>query len=454
MLIVVPDTNLFLQCKAIDELSWIDLFPSVDEIAIIIPRVVISELDRLKNDGNLRRAKRSRASVSRFAEMLEKMDQPFVIRKSNPKVSMRFAPRTRLLPEQFPDLDLSRPDDRFVAEAQNLAIKHVEVVIVTGDIGLELMAREMNLRVQRLPDNWRLPPEPDPTERELLRLKQAAQKEPNLKVSFLNQSGTKVSEIFEHSLLRPTPLDSATRSRVISEIKANNPLSSIVSQLSNPMTPLRTINLLGVSTDQTERYADKYRRWCGELDKWVDELPQLIHLRSRAFGLKIHIHNSGSGPADELRLDLQLSLGFSFAKRNILDFKVSPPPPPEAPRSAFDYVRPQIIMPTLARQLARFREERDPFEFYYRVAPEEGVCSPTISLTCDSLHHESSATVLTAITVDENVNSGAMSLSLSARNIKAPLSVKLPLRIVEREIEVEEKDEYLMLLLNTGALEA
>jgi rRNA-processing protein FCF1 len=454
MLIVVPDTNLFLQCRPIDELTWLELFPGFEEISIVIPRAVISELDRLKNDGNTRRAKRSRASIARFGQILDAVGQTVVVKQRLPHLIMKFAPRVRLIPEQFPDLDLGDADDRLIAEAQTLALEHSDVVIMTGDVGLELSARQMGLRVQRLPDNWRLPPESDPTERELLRLKQAAQKDPNLEVSFFDQFGTKASGMFEHSLLRPTPFDSSTRSRIIKEIKANNPLSPIVSQLSSPKTPLRTLNLLGVTSDHAERYADKYRSWVDELSKWVDELPEFIHLRSRAFGLKLHIQNSGSGPAEELRLDLQLSSGFSFAKRNILDFKITPPRPPEVPSSPFDFAGSLSAIPRLDRQLAKLHEKRDPFEFHYRIAPEEGSCTPAISLTCDSLHPGCSTAALVAITVEENVSSGAISLSLSARNLKAPLSIKLPLRIVEREIEAVGKDEYLMSLLDTEVLEA
>ena len=135
MLYVIPDTNIFLQCKALEELDWAATFPGIDTIFLTVPRVVVGEIDRLKNDGNARRAKRSRAAATRFREILRSESQQLTVRAENPRVILCFAPRARLLPENYPDLDFAINDDRLVGEALELSKKEA-VTILTNDVGV------------------------------------------------------------------------------------------------------------------------------------------------------------------------------------------------------------------------------------------------------------------------------------------------------------------------------
>jgi hypothetical protein len=152
---------MFLQCKALEELDWATSFPEA------------SELDRLKNDGNVRRAKRSRAGACRFLEMLRSDAQQSGIREIGPRIFMRFAPRSRLLQENFLNLDLTINVNRLVAEALQLS-RDEPVVILTEDIGVELTSKETGLNVRSLPEDWLLPPETDASKKELNRLKDAS----------------------------------------------------------------------------------------------------------------------------------------------------------------------------------------------------------------------------------------------------------------------------------------
>jgi rRNA-processing protein FCF1 len=75
MLFLFLDTNVFIQCLSLEELPWNDLFPEKSEIQLVVPRVVIAELDRLKNDVSARRSKRARYAASKFREMLQTQDK-------------------------------------------------------------------------------------------------------------------------------------------------------------------------------------------------------------------------------------------------------------------------------------------------------------------------------------------------------------------------------------------
>src|SRR5258708_16366660 len=116
MPIVFVDSNFFLQCKDRRALPWRDLFES-QKVLLLIPRATQEEIDRIKHDGNSRRAKRARKTSTFFREMIESPYLKSVIRDSAPRVEMSFAPilkRGRAAP---PTLDLTRADDRIVDDA-------------------------------------------------------------------------------------------------------------------------------------------------------------------------------------------------------------------------------------------------------------------------------------------------------------------------------------------------
>ena len=111
-MVIFPDSNLFLQCKSIKELPWHEISDGED-ITIIISRPLQEEIDRLKHDGNKRRAKRARKANSFLRDIILSEEQELVIRESTPSVTMSF-----VFPESKTNmddrLDLSKPDDRII----------------------------------------------------------------------------------------------------------------------------------------------------------------------------------------------------------------------------------------------------------------------------------------------------------------------------------------------------
>lgn len=68
MIVIFVDTNLFLQCKAIKQIDWQSLVTEQD-VRLLIPWGVVQEIDKNKKDGNLRRARRSKAALKLFKEI-------------------------------------------------------------------------------------------------------------------------------------------------------------------------------------------------------------------------------------------------------------------------------------------------------------------------------------------------------------------------------------------------
>jgi hypothetical protein len=76
-LALIPDANLFLQCKAIKSLPWGEL-AEAESVAIYIGRTLQEEIDSLKSDGNQRRARRAREANSFIKQLLRVPNETMV----------------------------------------------------------------------------------------------------------------------------------------------------------------------------------------------------------------------------------------------------------------------------------------------------------------------------------------------------------------------------------------
>jgi hypothetical protein len=442
---IVADTNLFLQCKALAEIDWLLLFPEVLEIEVIVARVVIGELDRLKNDGSSRRARKARTAVSQFGEML-RSDDAIVIKKTTPHVVMRFAPRAQMRASDHPELDLSMNDDRFVAEAIELRAIGKSPVIITADIGVELTCKELGVRAFAIPEQWRLPPESDATEKELRRLQDESRKQPSIKIFFNDQLGNDVKQL-DVVVLEMSSWDDAIKAKVLRAILRKHPMSKVTYDPS----PFASLSFGTFSRHDVERYRDDYEDWRRGTEKWLDEIPELLELRGRIFAFELKINNSGQSPGEQLRLDLECSDGILFTHPDWAGNKVSTDKPPRPPRELGPLAH-LGNAPFLDKLNELKQETRDPFALYFREEPSEEAGNDNVSVTCESLHPSRTASILVVAAISQDTTAGAISVSLSGRNIPTD-SVTLPVRVVKRAYNSSDK-ELLSLLADPMIVDA
>jgi hypothetical protein len=90
-IILFPDTNVFLQCRALHEMPWREAV-AAGAVDLWIAAPVQDEIDRLKGDGNQRRARRARDANRLFRDILDAPQEALTVRESGPRVTLRFAP--------------------------------------------------------------------------------------------------------------------------------------------------------------------------------------------------------------------------------------------------------------------------------------------------------------------------------------------------------------------------
>jgi len=147
--LVVPDTNLFLQKDApVAEIDWPSLVQGDDAVRLVVPLVVVHELDRLKRQGNSTTATLARTSLRWLLDVLPRDPQA----RSGPLSAVARSTTVEVYVHEGP----SRPEDadRAIIEVTTwlATVSSQTTVLITRDLGMRLRAVALGVDARQLPD--------------------------------------------------------------------------------------------------------------------------------------------------------------------------------------------------------------------------------------------------------------------------------------------------------------
>lgn len=164
------DTNFFEECRRPHELPWSDLAGAVHHVHLIVPSTVIGEIDKHKK-GNGRTVRRARDASALFRRALEAGgDHTIELHSANPRITLALPEVVSVDYYAFPHLDRTRPDHQIAAETATLASAILGSTLLSNDTNLVLAARSIGLAPVLIPESWKLPPENDERDAEIVRL--------------------------------------------------------------------------------------------------------------------------------------------------------------------------------------------------------------------------------------------------------------------------------------------
>lgn len=139
-LCLFPDTNVFIQCRPLEEFDWSE-WADFEEVYLIVCRTVQREIDRQKTHGNDRVAQRARKTNSLFRHIIEKGYK--VIREDGPPVKLILESSSVPSNELKDDLDYSNPDDEIIGFLYKYKQQYPEadVRLLTHDTGPMMTAK-------------------------------------------------------------------------------------------------------------------------------------------------------------------------------------------------------------------------------------------------------------------------------------------------------------------------
>lgn len=445
------DTNFFIQCKKYDQIDWnIDELENVGEIVIMIARPVLSEIDRHKQDGNTRRAKRARAANSLFRQMLAN-GKELVSEVGDKQVIFRFAQPYKIqdLKVAVPELDVDRNDDELVATAKMYQQQNpdIDVRVLTQDTGMVISADRCELPYIMTPDDWNLPPEKDDRDKKITELED--------KVRTLSQQFP-IIEISEPVLSEKSPV-------VLSELT-----DDIVGKLEDyirQLYPLKSGSLGGgivkkdllsgvfgqfipPTAEEISKYEERYKQWLVNYREWLTDVYDVICEREALYSVEFSLSNSGGAPVEYLHLEISTHgniemapLSYTEEEEELALPEPLYPPSPSKGRPVWSLdqglagIQPSLVQPLsspfspIDYSFLRKPSSRDRNAFYWKGGKPDEFRTKWVFECEQFMHKAGSEDFLILVRGGDSGFRGAISVMITGANLPEPCKLMIPIRI-------------------------
>ena len=146
--LVIADTNVFVHHeREFTDLPWSDLVYARDGVHLVIPILVVDELDNLKRSG--KEAVRTRARVT--LRRLDELVRPEQLVTLQPPSGFNGAVTAELLSEEVDHVRLTRADSELAGIALDVQrVAGRPVTVITSDVGMKYRCESAGLAVIRV----------------------------------------------------------------------------------------------------------------------------------------------------------------------------------------------------------------------------------------------------------------------------------------------------------------
>lgn len=458
-LILFPDTNLFLQCKSIPEITWSDL-GEFDVIKLFVSRPVQAEIDNLKAKGNARLAQRSRTASSLFRQALLSESNFVEIRNGKTRVQLYLRPELKTESTLEDVLSYEERDHQLVGITAAYAIKNPgqKVSLLTHDLGPMASAKMVGVKFIEIPDTWFLPAEADETEKKLNTLKADLARYKNLEPSFevLFKGMKDDGPTLEADVIVYLPLEEKQVFDFLASLRSAFPIAT-ESEMNEQPPPEKSNTgvvalFLGTAIFRPPSAEAVAHYLKHQYPKWINECEVLLrnlHLQLQEWPeLDVQLNNQGSRPADSALITFSSRGPFSlFPPKDVDEEDVAGamdicfPAPPTPPRGEWTNSIPSLFGMANAYQMGRdllpvsrsFKREKD--AFYYKSRPTTPV--PSFQLECEQWRHQTQPeSFLMTIHFDKNQTDiqGALEVTVQSSNMTDPFICVKPIRLTTQHV--------------------
>ena len=450
------DTNLFLQCRELEELDW-STWQGM-QVRVIVSAPVLKEIDHRKNRGNDRVSRRARKASQRFRKMLPVGES--VVREAHPRVTLSVEPGHHYSFDLKDRLDYSGRDDQLVGTVHAFARAHQEadVRLLTHDTTPLYTAQGLELRAEIIPDKWLLPPEEDARGKKIRALEAELERmrrtEPSFAVEFLDGRDAPAKGL-EAQVFRYSALDTGEKAKAMARLRQRFPLATQfepprTSRRSNEDT-LRAMQRIFSSyhppkeEEIAEYQDDAYPKWLSRCERRLSDMHTALgKQQDTLLGFSFRVTNGGTRPAESVLVTVR-------ARGNLQVMPMPPryqpsepvtlPQPPRPPqgswRDPIADLRSMAVgkaMSTLDSSRGLFplpHATRDPNTFYFDPKRPE-TPQRAFRLTCEQWRHAGDPEDFSGVLeVPAGVESaeGALEVRVEAQNLATPFEHVVPVRI-------------------------
>lgn len=460
-----PDTNVFLQCRNLDQVD-LSLLGNFDRYTFVITRPVQSEIDALKGKGNGRVASRARAASTRIRELLEASDGCVQLR-SGPDLVMCLRHDLKRDQSVAGELDYEERDDQLVGTVLGFHKAHPELTVrlLTHDTGPMASAKAVGVPYLVVPDEWLLQPEQDENEKRESALKAELAKYKKTEPAFALAAEAPHEKRVEGEVTMFQPLTDAEVQQLIERLTTRHPIATEFGpkeageRRTQPMTATSSLSALyggrevfePATERDIEKYKEEYERWRDECEERLTKLADRLNQRLEWPVVRVRVGNTGARPADDALVVLKVE-GELFlvpakdeededTKEAKLLEKLTISKPPTAPQGTWKTVRYDLgrlidlqqVRPAWHHDLLNMSApaRRDPNALYFEKG-HAGIPSQHIEFSCEQWRHAQDAEVIefgVEAPLRPGTYSGLVALAVHAANLTEPALLRLPVRL-------------------------
>lgn len=307
MTYIFLDTNIFIHFKAFNDISWETIIQDSNYTIVIAP-IVISELDKHKTSSNNKVATKAKNTIDKFRRIRSgdlNINFPINLIGSRPS--------EEIINQHH--LTLTHQDDSLIASIIEYPIESSdEKILVTSDFSLELRMVSFNIKCIVMPEDYRLAPEMDETEKKLKEtekeLSEFKNRLPKPTLSFANGSNQ-----LKYNYNKMRFDKDEYRKREMEKVRRNN----YHMKKSTENDPYR--NLLAIANPFYRVSDSQIEKYNAELDKFY--MNSELHLNKEydyesylltCVEIEFFMNNTGTLPAEDIDVQLQFPDGFELVK--------------------------------------------------------------------------------------------------------------------------------------------
>lgn len=467
-LYVVPDTNVFVQCRQLGTLDWRDL-GDYEKIVLVVTRPVIAEVDRQKGASG-RLAKRARLANGLFTGFLTNDEVVIDTQGSGPAVVLALGQNLEPSDELVDVLNYSHADDILVGivHAYQRANDH-QVLFLSFDTGPLLSAKSVGVPYKSVPSTWLLNSENDEEQKRIKelegQLKRLQAAEPQCTIFFPDTPW----EIVRQKRL---PLTDAQIAELLRLLKTRHPLqtdfgSKVAAQRKGRSSPFghpSVERFVPVTEQEINEYQVRYTQWIEGCTDFFRTAHEKLNGQEEVHIVSTVLANIGSRPAANVLVAFQIT-GNHLALmappyEDEEEKKIEPLSlalAPWAPQGRWKSEYPNRDAQTFAALTrthdiplfgSSFRDNfvPDPNTFYWKNGRPEAPAL-RIELECSQWRHkeeEKSYDVRIVYTPEFQRLEGALQVTISATNLAEPLRKIQNIKVIIKEIDAFDEVKALV----------
>ncbi len=333
------DTNIFLHYQDVEQLKLEQRYGK--GIVLVIPRVILGELNKHKDSHKSAKIRERARSVcrkirdwDRAGQVTDNIQFRFEIKTSDPKKH---------------NLNPDSADDRFLADILEFDAPQEDKILVAADTNMILTAKHLGVITEEIDESYTLPSSLDPLEIENLELQRKLNRLQNALPKL--EVGLIVSE--NDSDIEHNPVFQVSKTKLLSDAEIADEVSHLKLERFTPTERSLPIDYFGYSQEEIARYNNELIEYPERYKQYLYELRE--YQKHYGIRFKIAIINNGTAPAENVDISFHFPDGFDMYLEDDLPDSPHKPNLPTKPMTMLEVIKGNLDLPAFSHYIPRIK---------------------------------------------------------------------------------------------------